>query len=252
MRVDDAVDARLTAEGFEFDEVADLDALGDVGLGGGIVLVGAGGVGDDGGVELFGKLAAKSGHAAVGVASDLLREGFVVDGFDGLAELVGEVFDEGVELGFELFGAGFLFDAAFDFEAGFFAGELALALLQGLALDGGGGELVVELVEEGADVRGLRGHLGAGGGDDLGLQAEAGGDVEAGGGSRDAEAQLVGGGEGLLVEADGGVEDAGVVGGVDLERGEVGGDAAPGVEVEEVGCDGYGEGCAFFGVGGGA
>ncbi len=205
-----------------------------MGLGGGIVLVGAGGVGDDGGVELLGELAAERGHAAVGVAGDLLREGFVVDGFDGLAELVGEVFDEGVELGFELFGAGFLFDAAFDFEAGLFAGELALALLQGFALDGGGGELVVELVEEGSDVGGLGGHLGAGGGDDLGLQAEAAGDVEAGGGSGDAEAQLVGWGEGLLVEAYGGVEDSGVVGGVDLERGEVRGDAAPGVDGEEV------------------
>ena len=51
--IDDAVDAGLTAEGFEFDEVADLDAFGDVGLGVGVVLVGAGGVGDDGGVELF-------------------------------------------------------------------------------------------------------------------------------------------------------------------------------------------------------
>ena len=41
-------------------------------------------------------------------------------------------------------------------------------------------------------------------------------------------------------------------GGVDLERGEVGGDAGPGVEREEVAGDGYGEGGAFFGVGGGA
>ena len=70
--VDDAVYARLTAERFEFDEVAYLDAFGDVGLGGGIVLVGAGGVGDYGGVELFGELAAEGGHAAVGVAGDLL------------------------------------------------------------------------------------------------------------------------------------------------------------------------------------
>ena len=51
--------------------------------------------------------------------------------------------------------------------ARFLAGEFALALLHGLALDGGGGELVVELVEEGSDVRGLRGHLRAGGGDDV-------------------------------------------------------------------------------------
>ena len=54
------------------------------------------------------------------------------------------------------------------------------------------------------------------------------------------------------IEADGGVEDSGVLGGVDLERGEVGGDAGPGVEREEVFGDGDGEGGTFFGVGGGA
>jgi len=250
--VDDPIYAGLAAEGFEFDEVAYFDAFEDVGLGGGVVPVGAVGVGYDSGVELLGELAAQGGHAAVGVAGDFLRYGFVVDGFDGFAELVSEVFEEGVELGFELFGAGFLLDAAFDLDAGLFAREFALALLHGLALGGGGGELVVKLVEEGSDVGGLGGHLGAGRGDDVWLEAEAGCDVEAGGGSGDAEAQLVGGGEGVLVEAHGGVEDAGVVGGVDLERGEVGGDSGPGVEREEVGGDGYGEGCALFGVGGGA
>ena len=55
--IDDAVDSRLPSEGFEFHQIADLDAFGDVGLGGGIVLVGTIGVGDDGGVELFRKLA---------------------------------------------------------------------------------------------------------------------------------------------------------------------------------------------------
>ena len=60
--VDDALDAGLAAEALELDEVADLDAFGDVGLGGGIVLVGAGGVGDDGGVELLGELAASRGR----------------------------------------------------------------------------------------------------------------------------------------------------------------------------------------------
>ena len=54
----------------------------------------------------------------------LLGDGLVVDGFDGLVELVFEVGDEGGELGFELAGAGFLFGAAFGFEAGAFAGEL--------------------------------------------------------------------------------------------------------------------------------
>ena len=43
-----------------------------------------------------------------------------------------------------------------------------------------------------------------------------------------------------------------MVGGVDLERGEVCGDAAPGVEGEEVGCDGDGQSSALFGISGGA
>src|SRR6266853_74377 len=50
----------------------------------------------------------------------------------------------------------------------------------GFTLDAGGGELVVELVEEGSDVRGLRGHLGAGRRDDFRLKAETGCDIEAG------------------------------------------------------------------------
>src|SRR5580698_1263349 len=116
LRVDDAVDPCLTTERFEFHEVADFNALWDVGLGGGIVLVGASGVGDDGGVELFGELPAQGGHTAIRVAGDLLRESFVVDSSDRFAELIGEVFDQRVEFGFEFPGASLLFEATFDFE----------------------------------------------------------------------------------------------------------------------------------------
>ena len=163
-----------------------------------------------------------------------------------------EVFEELVELGFELAGALFLFGAAFGVEACALGGYFFGASFQADAFGGGVGELFVEAVEELADVGLLGGHLGAGGANDCGLHAEAFGDVETGGGSGDAESQFVRGSEGFLVEAYGGVEDAGVLGGVDLERGEVRGDAGPGVEVEEVFGDGDGEGCAFFGVGGGA
>ena len=44
-----------------------------------------------------------------------------------------------------------------------------------------------------------------------GIEAEALRDVDAGGGSGDADAQFVGGGKGFFVEANGGVEDAGVL-----------------------------------------
>ncbi len=136
--------------------------LGDVRLGVGVLLVGAGGMGNDGGVELAGELAAKGGDATSESRAIFLASALVVDGFDGLAKLVGEIFDERVEFAFELFGASLLFGTAFDFEAGAFAGELALALLERLALDGCGGELIVELVEEGSDVGGLSGELSRG------------------------------------------------------------------------------------------
>src|SRR5258708_37273432 len=110
----------------------------------------------------------------------------------------------------------------------------------------------MKLVEEGADVRRLRGHLGAGGRDDLWLQTEPRCDVEAGGGAGNSETQLVRRSEGLLIESNGRVEDAGVVGGVDLEGGEVRSDAAPGIEPEEVSCHGHGQGRALFGACGGS
>jgi hypothetical protein len=87
-----------------------------------VVLVGARSVGEDSGVELRRELSAKGCNAQLRVPGNLFREGLVVDGFDGFAELIGEVFDERVELGLELFRAGFLFDAAFDLESCSFAG----------------------------------------------------------------------------------------------------------------------------------
>ena len=60
--------------------------------------VGAGGVGEDGGAELLGELAANAGHAQGGVAGDLLGDGLVVDGLDDLVELGVEVFEEVAEL----------------------------------------------------------------------------------------------------------------------------------------------------------
>src|ERR1700733_6045325 len=69
-----------------------------------------------------------------------------------------------------------------------------------------------------AGIGGLGGDRGAGSGNDFFLQAKPLSDVEASGGSGDAEAQLVGGSKGLLIEAYGSVEHSGVIRGVDLER----------------------------------
>ena len=83
-----------------------------------------------------------------------------------------------------------------------------------------------------------------------GIEADLLRDVDAGGGSGNADAQLVGGGESFLVEADGGVEDTGRVGGVDLERGVVGGDDGEGTGAAEVFGNGHGKGGSLFGIGG--
>jgi hypothetical protein len=85
----------------------------------------------------------------------------------------------------------------------------------------------------------------------LRVEAEALGGLNAGGGAGDAEAELVVGREGEFVDAGGGVEDAGGVGGVDLERGVVGGDERPAPR----GGSGWRwrrRARAFFGIGGGA
>ncbi len=84
-------------------------------------------MGDDGGGELLGELAAEAGDAEGGVAGDFLGDGFVVDGFDGVFELRFEVADEVGEFLFEVAGALFLFEAAFGFEAVALEGEFALA-----------------------------------------------------------------------------------------------------------------------------
>ena len=91
----------------------------------------------------------------------------------------------------------------------------------------------MQFVEEAGDVDLLRAEALAGGGDDAGVEAEALGGLNAGGGAGDAEAELVVGRERDFVDAGCGVEHAGGVGGVDLERGVVRGDERPRARREE-------------------
>ena len=86
----------------------------------------------------------------------------------------------------------------------------------------------------------------------VGVEAETRGGLDAGGCAGNAEAKLVVGHEGDFVDTGSGVEHAGRVGGVDLERGVVGGDERPCAGGEEVCGDGDGERGAFFRIGGGA
>ena len=240
------------AQGLELDGVAGNDVANEVGLGVRIAAIGAGMAGDDGGVELFAELAAQAGDAAFGFLGELLLGGAIVDDADGFAGLVFKVFDQRLEFLLHLADLGAPFLEAFRLEAVFLASHFRFAFAELGALGGDGFELRVEFVEEAGDIEGLGIKVVAGGRDDLGVQADAGSDVDAGGGTGYAQAQFVSRGEGPFVEADGGVEHAGGVDAVDLERGVVGGDEAPGAGVEEVFGDGDGEGGTLFGVGGGA
>ena len=65
--------------------------LHDLRLGVRISLVGSGGVGDDGGIELFAKFAAQFGDAALGVFRELLSGGAILNGVDGFAGVIFEV-----------------------------------------------------------------------------------------------------------------------------------------------------------------
>ena len=112
------------------------------------------------------------------------------------------------------------------------------------------GKIVVEFIEEAGDVDLLRAETLTGGGNDGAVEAEALGGLNAGGGAGDAEAELVVGNERSFIDAGGGVEHARRVGGVDLERGVVGGDERPRAAFEEMRGDGNGERGAFFRIGG--
>ncbi len=240
------------AEGAQSDLIALSDVADDVRLGVLVAAVGSGVLGDDGGVEAFREFAAEAGDALLRLAGELLLSGAVLDGADGFAGLKFKVFDEGLELCFEVanFGAPLLH--AFGVEPGALAGQLLFEAADAEALGVEGFELLVETVEEAGDVLGLGVQTLAGGGDDGGIEADALGDVDAGGGSGNTEAELVGGRESLLVETDGGVDGSGSVFSVDLEGGEVGGDDGPGSAAEEMLGDGDSEGGAFLGIGGGA
>ena len=152
----------------------------------------------------------------------------------------------------ELAGAVAEFGVAFASQAGAFLIQGILLFASRFAIGFELGEVGVEFIEEAGDINLLRAEACACGGDDARVEAEALTGLNSGGSAGDAEAEMVVGSEGELVDAGGGVGDAGSVGGVDLERGVVGGDEGPGLSGEEVLGDGDGEGRALFRVGGGA
>ena len=75
-----ADDLAGAADGLELDGVSDADAGDDVGAGVFVTLVGSGGVGDDGLIELLAELTAGLGDAALGFLAELLGGGAILHG----------------------------------------------------------------------------------------------------------------------------------------------------------------------------
>ena len=125
-----ADDLAGAADGFELDGVSDADAGDDVGTGVFVALVGAGGVGDDGLIELLAEFAAGFGDAAFGLLAELLGGGAILHGGDGLAGVVLEVAHERVELLLQIADLFALLLEALGFKAAALAGYLLLALAQ--------------------------------------------------------------------------------------------------------------------------
>src|SRR5207245_6443554 len=108
----------------------------------------------------------------------------------------------------------------------------------------------MQVIEKLTDVSLLRSKARAGGFNDRGIQSQAFGNVDAGGGSGHSKFELVGGLERGLVETHGSILYYVGVGAVDFERGVVGRDDGDAADSAKVFCDGDGEGSAFFGISG--
>ena len=138
-------------------------------------------------------------------------------GADDLAGAIFEIAQHGLQLLFHLRNLDALLAHTLRLQPIPLARDFLLALHQFGALLLKLAQLGVQAVEEAGDVLGLGAEASASLGDDALIQAQALGDVDAGGGPGNAGAQLVSGLQGALIEADGGIEHAGGVGRIDLE-----------------------------------
>ena len=155
--VDLARDSGRASGGLQLDGIAFGDVLDQLRLGVRIALVGAGGVGDDGGIELLAEFAAQLGDAAFGVFGKLLRGGAILNGIDRFAGVIFEIAQQALELLFHLADFGLLVFLAFRGELRFSRVRVpASRVLQAQAFAFGIAKFGVQLVEELADVAGLR------------------------------------------------------------------------------------------------
>ena len=106
--VDFADDFRGASGGLQLDGVALGDVLYDLRLGVGVVFVGAGGVRDQGGVELFAEFAAQFGDAAFGFFGKFLGGGAILDFVDCFARVIFEVAQQAFQLLFHFADFGLL------------------------------------------------------------------------------------------------------------------------------------------------
>ncbi len=180
---DFALDGGYLVHRLEADLIAGGNVADDMRLGVGVALIGSAAMRDDGLVEAFLKLAAQADHAALRFFRELLLGGAVFNGAHVFAHLELEILEQGGQLGFKLAGAGAQLGVAFAGEAGTLLIEGVLLLAGGFAIGFELGELVVEAIEEAGDIHLLGAEALPGGGNDAGVEAEALGGLDAGGGA---------------------------------------------------------------------
>src|SRR5205085_8415951 len=225
-----ANDLHVAAERLELDRVALADVADDMWTRVLIAGIGAGGVGHDRLVELLAEFTTELGDTTFSVLRQLERGGALLHRADVLAHLVFEFAQQLFQFFLQLARALLLLALAFRRQPVLLAGKLLLALANLGAIAFGCAQFGVQAIEELADILRLRGEARARRRYDLRIQAEPLRDVDACGGTGNANAQFVGRLERRFVEADGGVEHALGVGAIYLQRRVVRGNDADAVE----------------------
>src|SRR5579863_4771895 len=145
--VDFADDSRRASCRFQLDCVALENMFYDLRLRVWIALIGSGGVGNDGSIELLTEFAAQLGDAALGVFGKLLRSSSILNGTDGLAGMILKIAKHAVELLLHVPDFRLLFLFSFGSQALFFPLDILFALAQARAFCFGFAQFGVKFVE---------------------------------------------------------------------------------------------------------
>ena len=185
-------------------------------------------------VELLAEFAPQTRHSPLGFFRELLPGGAVVDGLDGFAYPVGEVFEQRLHLLLQIAHLRAPFLQAFALETAFLPRHLLLphrncsrSLATASNCAWSWSRKPAMLLDQGFQPRARLF-------DDRGFEAQPLRHVDSRRGTGYAQPQLVGRRERLLGQAGRGIDRAALLRRVDLERGVVGRDQAPGLPPEQV------------------